>query len=111
HRVRSRVFNDSVTAYALDKNACLWEQSLGFDGSEADDFGARLHAESTHLPAAPRRAGPAKFLAPALFLLVVFAGSLQIDTEKLRTKQCDHDRRSHGAEHIGHGICNRYRID
>ena len=100
-------------AHAQDEDARVLDQRLGLDGPHALDLAVRLDLEGAHHPAVPGRAGAAHLLASAaaLLLLVVLAGGDQVDAEQRRSDHRDHDRRADGAEHVGHRVGDRNRVD
>jgi hypothetical protein len=89
----------------------LRHHRLSLDDAQADGLSAGRHAVGPYFPAAPGGAGAPELLDAALLLLVVLARGLEIDPEQLGAEHGDHDRRAHGAEHVGHGVGDRHRVD
>ena len=95
-RTKTRASGTSASASAARRPTAL---PPGCTGTRAAPSGAR-----------PSRPRPAPSCRPVL-LLVVLAGGDEIDAEQLRAEDGDHDRRAHGAEHVGHGVGDRHRVD
>src|SRR5512133_3875361 len=110
--VRGRIHDLAPAPNAQDEEARIGHQRLSLGDAQTGGFATRLHLVGAQRPACPSRARTTQLLlaAPMLFL-VVLAGCNEIDAQQLRTDDGDHDRRAHGAEHVGHCVSDRHRVE
>ena len=110
--VRGRIHDLAPAPNAQDEEARIGHQRLSLGDAQTGGFATRLHLVGAQRPACPGRARTAQLLLAApMLLLVVLAGGDEIDAQQLRADDGDHDRRAHGAEHVGHGVSDRHVIE
>ena len=109
--VRRRLLDRAVVADAQHEDAGVRDERLGLEHVQAHRPASDRDAIGARFPAPPGRAGAAQFLDAALLLLVVLARGLEIDAEQLGAEDGDHHRRAHRAEHVGHRVGDRHRVE